>query len=63
MVDLVTHLHSILTSLTNNSNQLFTVRAVNDVKHTEIHTAEPLVREPSAFEFEVAIDKVTDTNR
>ena len=31
---------------------------VNDVRLTEIHTAEPLVTEPSAFEVEVAIEKL-----
>jgi len=33
------------------------VYVVNDVRQTEIHTAEPLVLEPSAFEFEMAIEK------
>ena len=28
---------------------------VNDARQTEIHTAEPLVPEPSAFEFELVI--------
>ena len=31
---------------------------VNDVRQTERHTAEPLVSEPSAFEFEMAIEKL-----
>ena len=31
---------------------------VNDVRQTEIHKAEPLVPEPSAFEFEMAIEKL-----
>jgi hypothetical protein len=31
---------------------------VNDDRQTEIHTAELLVAEPSAFEFEVAIYKL-----
>jgi len=30
---------------------------LNDVSQTEIHTAEPLFPEPSAFEVEMAIDK------
>jgi hypothetical protein len=30
----------------------------NDVTQTEIHTAEPLVPEPSAFEVEMAIEKL-----
>jgi hypothetical protein len=29
---------------------------VNEVRQTEIHTAEPLVHEPSVFEFEMAIE-------
>jgi len=35
----------------------------SDVKQTEIHTTEPQVPEPSAFEFEMAIEGPTDTNR
>jgi len=31
---------------------------VKDVGQAEIHTAEPLVPEPSAFEFELAIGKL-----
>jgi hypothetical protein len=31
---------------------------VNDVTQTEIHTAEPLVPEPSAFEVEKAIEEL-----
>jgi hypothetical protein len=31
-------------------SQLFTVRGDNDVMQREIHTAEPLVPKPSAFE-------------
>jgi len=34
------------------------VHGVNEVRQTEIHTAEPLVTEPSAFEFEMAIEKL-----
>jgi len=29
---------------------------IKDVRQAEIHTAEPLIPEPSAFEFELAID-------
>jgi hypothetical protein len=28
----------------------------------QIHTAEPKVREPNAFEFEMSIEKIKDTN-
>ena len=38
------------------------LHGVNDIRHTEIHTAEPLVFEPSAFEFELAITKLKVTN-
>jgi hypothetical protein len=34
------------------------VHGVNDVKQTEIHTAEPLVPELSSFEFEIAIEEL-----
>jgi len=31
---------------------------VNDVRQTEMHTAIPLVPDPSAFEIEMAIEKI-----
>jgi len=34
------------------------IDGVNDVRQTEIHTAEPLVPEPSALEVEMAIKKL-----
>jgi len=34
------------------------IHGVNDVRQTEIHTAELLLLEPSAFEFEVVIEKL-----
>jgi hypothetical protein len=34
------------------------VHGVNDVRQTEIHTTEPLVPEPSAFEVEMVIEKL-----
>ena len=42
----------------NSFCQLLNVHWVNDVRHREIHTAEPLGPEPSAFEFELAIEKL-----
>jgi len=42
----------------NYFSQLFNVHGVKDVKQAEIHTAEPLVPEPSAAEVELAIDKL-----
>jgi hypothetical protein len=38
--------------------QLFNVYAINYVRQTEIHTAEPLVHEPSTLEVEMAIEKL-----
>jgi hypothetical protein len=38
--------------------QLLNVHGVNDVKQTEIHTAEPLVPESSDSEVEMAIEKL-----
>ena len=35
---------------------------VNDVRQTEIHTAEQLVPEPSAFEVDMATEKVKSHN-
>ena len=42
----------------NYFSQLLNVHGVDDVRHTEIHTAETLVPGPSAFEFELAIEKL-----
>jgi hypothetical protein len=50
--------HSILTRWRNYLSQLFNVHGDNDVKQTEIHTAEPLVPEPSTFEVDMAIEKL-----
>ena len=54
--DLVTDCRSILASWRNHFSQLFNVYGVIDVRQTEIHTAEPRVREPRAFELEMAGD-------
>jgi hypothetical protein len=50
--------HSILARWGNCFSQLLNVREVNDVSQTEIHTAEPLVPEPSASEDEFATEKI-----
>jgi len=55
---LVADCHSILDRWRNCFSQLFNVHGVNDVRQTEVHTAEPLVPEPSALEVELAIEKV-----
>ena len=49
---------SIVARWRNYFSQLFNVHGVKDVRQAEIHTAEPLVPEPSAAEFELAIDKL-----
>jgi len=49
---LVADSHSILTRWRNCFSQILNVHGVNDVRQTEIHTAEPLVPEPSASEVE-----------
>ena len=56
--DLVTDYHSILARWRIHFSQMFTVHGISDVRQTEIHTAETLVPEPSAFEFEMAIEKL-----
>ena len=55
---MVTDSHSILTSWRNRFSQLLIAHGVNDVSQTEIHTAEPLVRESNAFEVKIAIEKL-----
>ena len=42
----------------NYFSQILNVHGVSDVRQAEIHTAEPLVPEPSALEFELSIEKL-----
>ena len=56
--DLITDSHSILARWRNHFSQLFNVHDVSNVRQAEIHTAEPLVSEPSAFEVEMAFGKL-----
>ena len=37
---------------------MLNIQGANDVRQREIHTTEPLVPEPSVFEFELAIEKL-----
>jgi len=55
---LVKDSHSILARRRNHSSQLLNVHGINDVRQTEIHTSELPVPEPSAFEVEMAIEKL-----
>ena len=50
--------HRILIGWRNHFSQLLVVPGVIDVWQTEIHTAESLASEPSAFEVELAIEKL-----
>ena len=56
--DLFTESHSNLARWRKHFSQLLNVQGVNDVGQTTIRTAGSLVSEPSAFEFELAIDQL-----
>jgi len=60
--DLVTESHSILARWRNPFSQLFDVHGINDVRQTEICTAEPLVPQLKVFEFELATEKLKSHN-
>ena len=49
---------SILARYSNHFSQLLNVYGVKDVRQTKIHTAEPLVPEPSASDVEMATEKL-----
>ena len=53
--ELVADPHSIMARWRNYFSHLLNVHEDNDVRQAEIQTVEPLVPEPSAFEFELAI--------
>ena len=55
---MVTDCHSILVRLRNHFSQLFIIHGVSDVRQTELRTVEPLVTEPSAFDFEMTDAKL-----
>jgi len=56
--ELVADPHSIMARWRNYFFHLLNVLEDNDVRQAEIHTVEPLVPEPSAFEVELAIGKL-----
>jgi len=56
--DLVADSQSILAWGRKHFSQLLNIHGVNDVRQTELHTAELLVPEPSAFELELANEKL-----
>ena len=56
--DIVANCHSIRTRRRKHFSQLQSVHGANDVRQTEIRTAEPLAPERSAFEVEMAIERL-----
>ena len=56
--DLLADSHSIVVRWRKHFSQPFNKHGFKDVGQAEIHTAEPLVIEPSASEFQLAIDKL-----
>jgi len=56
--DFVVDCHSILLRKGNSFSQLLNVHGFNDVRQKEIHTAKSVVLESSAFEFEMATEKL-----
>jgi hypothetical protein len=55
---LVTDSHSILATWRSHFSQLFDVNGVNDIRQTEIHTAELIVPETCAIEVEKTLEKL-----
>ena len=55
---MVTDSYSILARWRNHFSQLLNGQGVNDMRQTEIPTAEPLLSELIAFEAEMAIEKL-----
>jgi hypothetical protein len=55
---LITGSHSILATWRKHISQLFNVDGFSDVGLREIYTAEPLMPEQSAFDFEMTIEKL-----
>jgi hypothetical protein len=56
--NLVTDPQSVLNSWKNFFNQVLNVYGVCDVRHMNIHMAEPLVQEPSLVKLEIAVEKL-----
>jgi hypothetical protein len=55
--DLLAEPQSVLNRQKNFFNQVLNVHGVHDVRQLHIHTAEPLVPEPSLVKVEIAIGK------
>jgi len=59
--DFFTDSYSVSARWGNYSFQLLNVHGVHDVRQTEIHIVGLLESEPSAFEFEMATEKLKKT--
>ena len=60
--DLVIDTHSILVRWRKYFSRLLNIHAVNDVRQTEIHTAETKLPQTSAFEVDLASEKLKGHN-
>jgi len=56
--DLVANIYIIFARWRNYFSQLLNVHGVKEVRQTEMHTAEPLMPEPSTSEVQLAIEKL-----
>jgi len=56
--NLVADFHSILNRRRIHFSHLLSVHGIDFVRWTEVHTAEPLLHEPSAFGVEVTTEKL-----
>jgi hypothetical protein len=54
--NLLAEFHSVLNFWDNYFRQLLNATGINNVIHTEMYIAEPLVHQPSSVEVEVAIE-------
>jgi hypothetical protein len=62
--DLIAGSHSILATWRNHFSQLLNIHEVNDVRQTELHTAEPLVPERMRWLLKSCKDtQITSTDR
>jgi hypothetical protein len=57
-IDLFADFHNILNKWKYYFCQLLNVQDINDIRQTDMHTAEPLVPEPNSFEAEIGIEKL-----
>jgi hypothetical protein len=60
--DLLVDIHNILSRWKNFLFQLLNVYNISDVRQIEVHTAEPLVIDPSHLKVEIAIAKLKKYN-